>query len=579
MNFLRVNLERLTCQFEENKDYQGLAGRALTSRLIFNEVPGNAHPLGKENKLIIAPGYLTGTAAPCTGRFSVGGKSPLTRGIKESNSGGVAGQKLARMGIDALVIEGMPEKKDALYVLHVAKSGPRLLKADELRGLGNNDTVARLTKTYGSKAGYMTIGQAGEMRLLTANLATTDPENRPTRGARRGGLGAVMGSKGLKAIVVDDEGCGEIRIKEKEQFAKYVKDAVKAIMANPLTGEALKAAGTSVMTALVNSVGALPTKNFRFGTFEGAEKLSGETLLDMTLKRGEKGKENKRCSNGCPIACSRWWLDERGERVGKRPEYEVIWSHGPNLLIDDPDAIVEMNELETDFGIDGMDTGMALAMLMEAGTVAWGDAKGCIEVIKEVSTGTPLGRIIGSGAEMTGRVFGVNRISCSKGQCLSGYDPRISKGMGVTYATSPMGSDNTSGFCFAQNCLSGEVPGDRPEGQAELSFNAQVETAAFDSVGLCGLVGFHVSEEFPNYIVGMTNLRAGTSFENLEELLQIGKDTLRTEFEFNRRSGISVSANRLPHFLCEEGVGEKKTKFDVPNVDLDGIWEALSSGD
>ncbi len=579
MNFLRVNLERLTCQFEENKEYQGLAGRALTSRLIFNEVPANAHPLGKENKLIIAPGYLTGTAAPCTGRFSVGGKSPLTRGIKESNSGGVGGQKLARMGVDALVIEGMPQKKDALYILHIAKGGPQLLKAEELRGLGNNDTVARLTKTYGSKAGYMTIGQAGEMRVLTANIATTDPENRPTRGARRGGLGAVMGSKGLKAVVVDDEGCDEISIKAKEEFANHVKDAVKAIMGNPLTGEGLKAMGTSVMTALVNSVGALPTKNFRAGTFESAEKLSGERLLDITVRRGEKGKENKRCSNGCPIACSRWWLNEKGERVGKRPEYEVIWSHGPNLLIDDPDAIVEMNELEADFGIDGMDSGMALAMLMEAGIVTWGDAKRCIEIVKEVGAKTPLGRIIGCGAEMTGRVFGVKRISSSKGQCLSGYDPRMSKGMGVTYATSPMGSDNTAGFCFAQNCLSGEVPGDRPNGQAQLSFGAQVETAAFDSVGLCGLVGFHVSEAFPDYIVGMTNLRAGTSFGNLEELLKVGRDTLRAEFEFNRRCGISVSANRLPHFLYEEGIGEKKVKFDVPDADLDGIWEALSSGD
>lgn len=579
MNFLRVDMKRLTCRFEENKNYQGLAGRALTSQFIFNEVPANAHPLGKENKLIFAPGYLTGTAAPCTGRFSVGGKSPLTRGIKESNSGGTSGQKLARMGIDALVIEGMPEQKDALYILHTSGRGAELIGAHELRGLGNNDTVAQLTKTYGAAVGYMTLGQAGEMRLLTANIATTDPENRPTRGARRGGLGAVMGSKGLKAIVVDDQGCEETTIREKEQFTKYAKEAIKAIMDNPLTGEALRAMGTSVMTALVNSVGALPTQNFRAGTFEGAEKLSGETLLDVTTKRGEQGRENRRCCNGCPIACSRWWLNEKGERVGKRPEYEVIWSHGANLLIDDPDAIVEMNELEADFGIDGMDTGMALAVLMEAGIVEWGDARRCIEIVKEVGAGTYLGRIIGSGAEITGRIFGVNRVSCSKGQSLSAYDPRISKGMGVTYATSPMGSDNTSGFCFPQNCLSGEVPGDRPEGQAQLSFDAQVDTAAFDSVGLCALVGFHVSEGFPDYIVGMTNLKSGTSFGSLDELLKIGRDTLRTEFEFNRRSGISVSANRLPYFFYEEGIGEKGIRFDVPESDLDSLWEILSSGD
>jgi len=567
MNFLRVDMGSLTCRYEENNNYRGLAGRVLTSKFISNEVPPNSHPLGRENKLIIAPGFLTGTTAPCTGRCSVGGKSPLTRGIKESNSGGVSGQKLARLGIDAIIIERVPEKKDSLYFLHISKDGAELVSADKLKRLGNKETVAQLTKTYGAKVGYMTIGQAGEMKLLTGNIASSDPENRPTRGARRGGLGAVMGSKGLKAIVVDDKGCDEIKVSDKEQFGKYVRNAVKAIRNNKLTGEALPALGTSCLTTLVNSLGALPTQNFRVGSFEGAGKVCGETILDITMKRGESGKRNRVCSYGCPIRCSRYWLNEAGERIGKRPEYETTWSHSANLLIDDIDAIVEMCELEDDFGVDGMDTGMALAMLMEAGVVNWGDAKKCIETVKEIGEGTPLGRIIGSGADATGRMFGVDRVSCSKRQALSGYEPRVHKGMGVTYATSPMGSDNTSGFCFFDKPAE-----DKPEDWAQLSSIAQIETAAFDSVGLCGLVGFHVSEEFPEYIVGMINLRHETNFKDLEDLLRIGRSTLQTEFEFNNRCGISIFANRLPYFFYQEGIEDKDAKFDIPDSVLDSLY-------
>jgi aldehyde:ferredoxin oxidoreductase len=288
-------------------------------------------------------------------------------------------------------------------------------------------------------------------------------------------------------------------------------------------------------------------------------------MLELITRRGEDGKKNRPCCYGCPIACSRYWLNEAGKRVGKRPEYEVLWAHSANLLIDDLDSVTEISEMEDDYGVDGMDTGMALAMLMEAGVIEWGDAKKCIEVIREIPRDTPLGRIVGSGAEVTAEVFGVDRVSTSKRQALSGYDPRISKGMGVTYATSTMGSDNTAGFCFFQS-------GDKPEGQAQISFVAQVEAAAVDTVGLCSLVGFHVSETFSQLIVEMVNLRHGTKFKTLEDLLKIGEETLKTEFEYNNRCGISVYANRLPYFFYQEAIGDKGTKFDVPDCDLDSLY-------
>jgi len=337
---------------------------------------------------------------------------------------------------------------------------------------------------------------------------------------------------------------------------------------NPLTGQAMPAMGTTCLVNIVNSMGAMPTQNFRKGMYESAEKISGERILELTMSRGESGKKNRRCCYGCPIGCSRYWLNEEGERIGKRPEYEVLWSHSANLLIDDLDKIVEMCDLEDDYGVDGMDVGMALSVLMEAGIIKWGDADRCLEVVKKIGSGDYLGRIIGCGAELTARVFGVDRVATSKGQSLSGYDPRMSQGMGVTYSTNPQGSDNTSGFCFFTS-------GDKPEGAAQASFEAQVETAAFDSIGLCGLVGFHISDEFPNHIVTMMNLRLGTNFKDLEDILKIGRAVLKTEFEYNNLCGISVFANRLPHFFYREGVGENNTKFAVPNSELDSLYTSL----
>ena len=208
---IRVNMDDLNIKVENvPEEYKALGGRALTSQVIFDEVEPTCEPLGKYNKLVIAPGLLTGTTAPSSGRLSFGGKSPLTGGIKESNSGGTAAQKLARLGVKALIVEG-GGPKDKFYLLKISKEGNELLPADDLVGLTTYKVCNILQERYGKKAAVATIGPSGEMKMAMAGVGVTDMEGNPVRYAGRGGLGAVMGSKGLKAIIIEDTGAERLK--------------------------------------------------------------------------------------------------------------------------------------------------------------------------------------------------------------------------------------------------------------------------------------------------------------------------------------------------------------------------------
>ncbi|MCP3908869.1 MAG: aldehyde ferredoxin oxidoreductase, partial [Oceanicoccus sp.] len=223
-------------------DYEGLGGRAMTSGIISKEVPPLCHPLGADNKLVIAPGMLSGSAASMSGRLSVGCKSPLTGGIKESNSGGQGAQVLARLGYAAIVLEGKP-LDDTLYKVIINQSGVNIEADNSLKMLGNYDLVDKIKASYGEKFTTLSIGPAGEMKLSAATLAITDMEQRPTRHAGRGGVGAVMGSKGIKAIVLDDTGCKMRKPKDPDKFKAANKEFVAGIKKHPVSGEGLPAFG------------------------------------------------------------------------------------------------------------------------------------------------------------------------------------------------------------------------------------------------------------------------------------------------------------------------------------------------
>lgn len=571
---LRVDMSTQTVQEQPIAEYAGLGGRALTSKIVNSEVPPLCHPLGPENKLVLAPGLLSGTSAACSSRLSVGAKSPLTGGIKESNAGGEAAQKLARLGIAAIVVEGAPPAK-SLWTLVITKKSAELVPAKNLKGAGNYKTIERLTKEFGENVAYISIGQAGEMLLSAASVAVTDMENRPTRHAGRGGMGAVMGAKGLKAVVVDDRGAPAVKIKNPEAFKAAGKKFAQTLRAHPVSGTGLPKYGTNVLTNIVNEAGGLPTRNFSAGQFEDAAKVSGELQREIILRRG--GVATHACHRGCIIRCSRVYMDKNGKYLTKGPEYETVWANGPNCGISDFDVIARLDRLYDDIGVDTIEMGATLAVAMEAGLLPFGDGKGAVRLIRdEVGKGTPLGRTLGSGAAVTGQVFGVARVPVVKRQALPAYDPRAIKGMGVTYATSPMGADHTAGYSLTANVLNvgGKVDPLRTEGQVDLSRNLQIATAAVDSAGLCLFIAFAVLDNPAAFeaIYEMLNAQYGLSL-GPEDVAALGKAVLKTERDFNTRAGFTAEDDRLPRFFETEVLPPHGAVFDVPHKALDTVFD------
>jgi aldehyde:ferredoxin oxidoreductase len=552
--------------------YAGLGGRGFTSAMISREVPASCHPLAEENKLVIAPGLLSGTIAAMSGRLSIGCKSPLTGGIKESNSGGQAAQVLARLGYTAIVLEGKP-KGDDLYKIFINKEGIKISVDNSLRMLGNYDVVARMTAEFGDKICCISIGPAGEMKLGAATVACTDMELRPTRHAGRGGPGAVMGSKGVKVIVLDDTGMAMRPPKDPEKFRNANRIFVDGLRRHGVTGQALPNFGTNVLANILNEAGGYPTYNFREGRFAGVSKISGETMAALETERG--GLATHGCHRGCVIRCSGIYHDKDGHYLTKQPEYETVWAHGAHCGIDDLDKIAMMDYLDDNFGLDTIEMGVTIGIAMEGGLLKFGDADRAIELVKEVGKGSPLGRILGSGAMVAGRIFGVENVPVVKGQAIPAYDPRAVKGIGVTCATSPMGADHTAGYATATNILKvgGFVDPLKPEGQVELSRNLQIATAAVDSAGMCIFIAFPVLDQPETFqaLIDMLNAFYGLEL-TAGDVVELGKMILKMERDFNTRAGFTAAQDRLPDFFKKIPVPPHNVVFDVTDEELDTVF-------
>lgn len=553
-------------------EYAGFGGRALTSAIVSKEVPPLCHPLGADNKLVIAPGLLSGTTGAMSGRISVGCKSPLTGGIKESNSGGQASQVLARLGYAALVLEGKP-KGDDLYKVVITKDGVKITADNTLKKLPNYDLIEKMKKEHGEKIACISIGPAGEMKMGAASIAFTDMELRPTRHAGRGGVGAVMGSKGVKVIVLDDTGMGMRTAKDPEKFREANKRFVEGLRKHPVTGQGLPAYGTNVLTNILNEVGGYPTYNFKQGRFDGASKISGETQAETETKRG--GLATHGCHRGCVIQCSGTYNDKDGHYLTKQPEYETVWAHGGNCGISDLDKIAMLDFLDDNYGIDTIEMGATIAVAMEAGLAKFGDADAAIKMVNEVGKGTDLGRILGNGAAMTGKAFGVERVPVVKNQAMPAYDPRAVQGIGVTYATSPMGADHTAGYAVAQNVLKvgGDVNALKPEGQIELSRNLQIATAAIDSTGMCLFIAFAVLDQ-PDTFQALLDMLSAFYGINMtgDGVTDLGKKVLKMERDFNKAAGFTPQHDRLPSYFKTEKFAPHNVTFQVKDEDLDKVF-------
>jgi aldehyde:ferredoxin oxidoreductase len=555
-------------------EYAGLGGRAMTSGVVAKEVPPTCHPLSAENKLVIAPGLLSGSAAAMSGRLSVGCKSPLTGGIKEANSGGQPSQMLARLGYAAVILEGAPAD-DNLYKIVINKDGATIAPDNSLKMLGNYDLVDKMKAEYGDKVSCISIGQAGEMKLAAASVACSDMEQRPTRHAGRGGVGAVMGSKGVKVIVVDDAGTAMRTPADPEKFKAANKAFVAGLRKHPVTGEGLPAYGTNVLTNVINEAGAYPTNNFSKGQFEGAAKISGETQAELENARGGKGAATHGCHRGCVIRCSGTFYDKNGNFLTKQPEYETVWSHGGNCGIDDIDAVARIDRMDDDFGLDTIEMGATIGVAMEAGLAKFGDAEAAISLVGEVGKGTPLGRILGSGAAVTGKVFGIERVPVVKNQAMPAYDPRTVQGMGVTYATSTMGADHTAGYAVTANILGvgGNVDPLKPEGQVELSRNLQIATAAIDATGMCLFIAFAILDQEDTF-QALLDIIGGFSGTPLtaDDVTNLGKTILQNERAFNAAAGFTKKDDRLPDYFKSEKLAPHNIVFDVSDGDLDQVY-------
>ena len=552
--------------------YAGNGGRGMTSSIVSKEVPPLCHPLGPGNKLVIAPGLLSGTSAAMSGRLSVGCKSPLTGTIKESNSGGEPAQVLARLGYAAIVFEGKPESDD-LFKVFINKDGVKIEADNSLKMLGNYDLVEKMKNEYGDKIACISIGPAGEMKMSAASVACTDIELRPTRHAGRGGTGAVMGSKRVKVIVLDDTGMNVRTPKDPEKFNKANKVWIDGLKKHSVTGEALPAYGTNVLTNIINEAGGFPTNNFKSGQFSEASKISGESEAELETKRG--GLATHGCHRGCVIECSGIYHDKDGNFLTKQPEYETVWAHGANCGIDDLDTIAMLDRMDDDYGLDTIEMGATIGVAMEAGLVNFGDGESAINLLKEVGLGTPLGRILGNGAAVTAKAYGMERAPVVKGQAMPAYDPRAIKGIGVTYATSTMGADHTAGYAVATNILKvgGDVDPLTTEGQVELSRNLQIATAAVDSTGMCLFVAFAVLDQPETFqaLIDLLNAFYGLSL-TADDVTALGKSILKKERDFNTAAGFTAKHDRLPEYFHTEAIPPHNVTFQIKDEELDQLF-------
>lgn len=570
---IRVNMENLTTSIEAvPNEWKGLGGRGLTSTIVAKEVPPMCEPLGKYNKLVFAPGLLTATSASNSGRLSAGFKSPLTGGIKESNAGGTAAQNLERLGVKAVIIEGNPTE-DKWYSIHIDKDGATISEETEMIGKGNYEVIQTLSERLGKKIGVISIGPAGEFRMAAANISVKDPDCN-IRSHGRGGGGAVMGAKKIKYITVDDTGGPGITYADPEKFKQQARIFAKALLDHPVSGQGLPTYGTNVLINILNEAGGLPTKNFRYGRVDHPEKICGETMHDVIVARG--GNPSHGCHAGCIIKCSQIFVDDKGEYVTSGFEYETIWGLGCACNISDLDDIARCDNAMDDVGIDSIEGAVLMSVAMEAKILEWGDGKEAFRLIDEdIRTGTPLGRILGNGAGSVGRTYGLTRIPVVKNQGIPAYDPRAVKGIGVTYATSTMGADHTSGYTIATNILKvgGFVDPLSNEGQVELSRNLQIATAAVDSTGLCIFVAFPALDipECFTAIYEMINARYGLSL-TADDVVALGKQILKTEHEFNLAAGFTNKDDRLPEFF-EEAIPPHNAVWDMSNEELDKFWD------
>lgn len=525
-----------------------IGGRGLGTKILYDEGVATAEPLSPENKLIYITGPMTGTKSPTAGRYMVVTKSPLTGMIASSNSGGKWGGKLKYAGWDALIVEGRAEK---LSYIHVEDEKIEILDAQEYAGMRSEQLDEELKKVH-PECSVLNIGPAGEHQSLLAAIM-----NDKDRAAGRSGVGAVMGSKNLKAITVSARRT-VIPAADEEALQEASRECLRLIKENGVTGGGLRTYGTAVLVNIINNTGSFPTRNWQESYYEQADDTSGETLRETYLVK------NAACHR-CPIGCGR--VVKIGDKVVGGPEYEPLWAYGGNCGVNDLNAIDEANMWCNEYGLDAISTPCTIAAAMELyekGCISeeecegmpleWGSAEAIVEWTKRMGEGRgELAKRMADGSYRLCEYYGHPEISMSvKKQEMPAYDARGIQGIGITYATSNRGGCHVRGYLISPEVLGLPEQLDRTavEGKAQWCKIFQDLTAVIDSMGLCLFSSFALGA--PNY-AALLNAGTGTDY-TAEELLTVGERIYNLERLFNKAARMKPEDDRLPKRLTEEPI-------------------------
>lgn len=539
-----------------------IGARGLGSKILLDEIDPSVDPLSSKNKLVIMTGPVTGASVPTGGRYVVVTKSPLTGMIACSNSGGEWGAKLKYSGFDGIIIEG---KSSTPKYLYINDDKVEILNAHHVWGKTSIETDIFLKEKY-PQASVLNIGPGGEnLSLMAAIINDTD------RAAGRSGVGAVMGSKNLKAIVVNSSK-NSIPVNNPDALRKELVIAMKKIKEDGVTGTGLPTYGTAVLVNIINETGSFPTNNWQGSYSQNAENISGETLTEKYLKR------TYNCHR-CPIGCGRV-VEREGKEIGG-PEYETLWAYGGNCGVYDIPTINEANFWCNELGLDAISVPCTIAAgmeLYEKGLISENDCEGIplkfgskiavVEWTKRIGFGeTPLGKLMALGSQRLCEYYGHPEISMSvKKQELPAYDARGIQGIGLNYATSNRGGCHVRGYMISPEILAHPELLDRTVTDNKASWTKifQDLTAVIDSMGMCLFTSFALNaEDYTNFL----NAATGTE-HTVTSLLDTGERIYNLERIFNKRAGMKPEDDKLPKRLLKEAIVDGPSKGLKSKLDI-----------
>ena len=538
-------------------------GRWRTVRTLLDLNAARVDPLGPKNPLVIATGPFAGSSFSSANRLSIGFRSPLTGGVKESNSGGTLAYALGRLGIAGLTLLGAAPD---WVVLRLSEDGLAFESAAPYLGRGVYETAQMLRERHPNAVGIGLIGPVAEYGGLLGGFAMTDSDFQPGRLSARGGTGAVFAAKKVKAIVV--EGGQAPEFSRSAEFKRAMRDYAKALMSDDGVRR-YTVVGTAGTADFENMLGGLPTKNFSRGRFaEGENPLGGEVMRRTILERDGQGATEHACMPGCVIKCSNKFPDPSGRVVVSPLEYETLGVAGSNICLQTLDEVAELNRIANDLGIDTIEFGATLGVAMDAGLGEWGSLEFVRRVAAELHSGSEEGRRYAMGAARFGRAIGHRRVPVVRDQAMSAYDPRVVEGTGVTFMTSAQGADHTTGNVARLNPREKTL-----EELMDLSFTAQVNMGLADALGLCAF-GASVNNVQKEKVMHAAGLAAGLE-AGAADFDRIGREVLAMELEFNRAVG-QPDVVPLPRFMYEEPLPPRNLTARLELKKIASFWTRLS---